>query len=167
MLDRVKEWVCGLEVLLDSGLLLKVQVAVLVHQLWPSLESSNLATVIHALITCCWLFHLLQCSVLTTHEKMLRKYKIQQGCCVILLLHELQWLPIYFQAQSEMFIRTLKAQNILGPGLLKDCLLPYVPLTHSGHSMRPHSTCPCLSRHSRDFSVVSLILWNALPRRPV
>uniref|UniRef100_A0A803SYC2 Reverse transcriptase domain-containing protein n=1 Tax=Anolis carolinensis TaxID=28377 RepID=A0A803SYC2_ANOCA len=136
---------CSLGVLLDSGLTLEAQVSAvagrafaqlkLVRQLRPYLEKSDLAMVVHALVTS----RLDYCNALYVGLplKTARKLQLVQHSAALvlmgaryrerstLLFKELHWLPFIFRAQFKVQIITSKALNALGPTCLRDRISPY------------------------------------------
>ncbi|KAF7241018.1 RNA-directed DNA polymerase from mobile element jockey [Varanus komodoensis] len=143
----LRDKVRSLGVLLDPELSLEAQVTAvarsaflqlwLIHQLRPYLEYDCLATVTHALVTSRLNF----CNALYMGLplKMVRILQLVQnraarlltgtGCCVHMtpVLRQLHWLPIEVRAQFKVLVMTYKALNGLGPGYLKERLLPYMP----------------------------------------
>ncbi|KAF7248518.1 NHP2-like protein 1 [Varanus komodoensis] len=150
-LDRValplKNRVCSLGVLLDPKLSLEAQVTAvvrsaflqlrLVHQLHPYQEEDCLVTVTHTLVTSQLDF----CNVLYVGLplKTVRILQMVQNRAARLLkgtgryshitpvLYQLHWFPIEVRAQFKVLVITYKALNGLGPGYLKERLLPYFP----------------------------------------
>ncbi|KAF7247322.1 Collagen alpha-5(VI) chain [Varanus komodoensis] len=86
------------------------------------------------------------------------------------VLYQLHWLPIEVWAQFKVLVITYKALNGLGPGYLKECLLPYLPshpLRSVAEALLREPSVKDIRRQStrrRAFSVVVPHLWNALPR---
>ncbi|KAF7239784.1 Solute carrier family 2, facilitated glucose transporter member 11 [Varanus komodoensis] len=141
----LKDRVHSLGVLLDLELSLEAQVTAVVRsaflQLWLihqlHLENDCLATVTHALVTSQLDF----CNALYVGLplKTVRILQMVQNRAARLLtgtgryspitpvLHQLHWLPIEVRAQFKVLVITYKALNGLGPGYLKECLLPYLP----------------------------------------
>ncbi|KAF7248501.1 RNA-directed DNA polymerase from mobile element jockey, partial [Varanus komodoensis] len=142
-----KDKVRSLGVLLDPELSLEAQVTVvagstflqrrLIHQLCSYLEDDCLATVIHALI----ISQLDFCNALYVGLplKTVRILQLMQNRAARLLtgtghyfhitpvLYQLHWLPIEVWAQFKVLVITYKALYGLGPGYLKERLLPYLP----------------------------------------
>ena len=52
-----------------------------------------------------------------------------------LLLRELHWVPVCFRVQFKVLVITFKALHGMGPGCLKDRLIP-ITLTHPTRSGR-------------------------------
>ncbi|KAF7237429.1 Motile sperm domain-containing protein 1 [Varanus komodoensis] len=143
----LKDKVCSLGVLLDPELSLEAQVTAvarsaffqlrLIHQLRPYLENDCLATVTHALVTSRLDF----CNALYVGLPLKTVWILQmvQNRAARLLagtgrysritpvLYQLHWLPIEVRAQFKVLVITYKALNGLGPGYLKERLLPYLP----------------------------------------
>uniref|UniRef100_A0A803TMD6 Reverse transcriptase domain-containing protein n=1 Tax=Anolis carolinensis TaxID=28377 RepID=A0A803TMD6_ANOCA len=186
----LKAQVRSLGVLLDSALTLDAQVSAvagrafaqlkLVRQLRPYLVKSDLATVVHALVTS----RLDYCNALYVGLplKTARKLQLVQRSAALLLtgayyrerstllLKELHWLPFTFRTQFKVQVITYKALNGLGPSYLSDRLSPYEParsLRSSGEallSLPPPSQARLVGMRERAFSVVAPRLWNSLPR---
>ncbi|KAF7237088.1 Stomatin-like protein 1, partial [Varanus komodoensis] len=109
----------------------------LVHQLRPYLESHCLAVAIHALVTS----QLDYCNVLSMRLplKTVQILQLVQNRAARLLtgtghyshimpvLCQCHWLAIEVQAQFKVLVLTYKALSGLGPGYLKDGLLPRRP----------------------------------------
>ncbi|XP_053169630.1 uncharacterized protein LOC128353010 [Hemicordylus capensis] len=185
----LKEQVRSLGVLLDPALLLEAQVEAvargafaqfrLVRQLRPFLKKADLATVTHALVTS----RLNYCNTLYVGLPLKNNQKLQlvQNAAARVLsraarwehitpiLKELHWLPVCFRVQFKVLVLTFKALNGLGPGYLRDRLLPRVAahLTRSSEGALlwvPTMREAWLScTRDRAFSVAAPRLWNALP----
>ncbi|XP_053100645.1 uncharacterized protein LOC128322765 [Hemicordylus capensis] len=185
----LKEQVCSLGVLLDLALLLEAQVEVvargafawlrLARQLRPFLEKADLATETHALVTS----QLDYCDTLFVGLPLKNIWKLQlvQNAAARVLsgaawwehitpiLKELHWLPVCFRVQFKVLVLTFNALNGLGPGYLRDHLLPRV----AAHLMRSSEGAllqvptmrevRLLCMQDRAFSVAAPRLWNALP----
>ncbi|KAF7237686.1 putative RNA-directed DNA polymerase from transposon BS, partial [Varanus komodoensis] len=148
VLDRValplKDRVYNLGVLLAPELSLEFQVVAvaflqlrLIHQLHPYLDEHSLATVIHALVTS----HLDYCNMLCVRLPLNTVQILQlvlnrtarpltetsHYSHVTPVLYQLHWLPVEVWAQFKVLVLTYKALNSLGPGYLKEHLLPYMP----------------------------------------
>uniref|UniRef100_R4GDA2 Reverse transcriptase domain-containing protein n=1 Tax=Anolis carolinensis TaxID=28377 RepID=R4GDA2_ANOCA len=186
----LKAQVRSLGVLLDSSLTLDAQVSAvagrafaqlkLVRQLRPYLVKSDLAMVVHALVTS----RLDYCNALYVGLplKTARKLQLVQRSAALvltgaqyrerstLLFKELHWLPLIFRTQFKVLVITYQAQNGLGPIYLRDRLSPYEPvrsLRSSGEallSLPPASQARLVGTRDRAFSVVAPRLWNSLPR---
>ncbi|KAF7251494.1 Papilin [Varanus komodoensis] len=143
----LKDRVHSLEVLLNPELSLEAQVTAvarnaflqlrLIRQLCPYLEDNCLA-----IVTLAWVTSRLDfCNALHVGLPLKTVWILQmvQNRAVKLLtgtwryshitpvLYQLHWLPIEVWAQFEVLVITYKALNSLGPGYLKECLLPYLP----------------------------------------
>ncbi|XP_062992110.1 uncharacterized protein LOC134404983, partial [Elgaria multicarinata webbii] len=86
------------------------------------------------------------------------------------VLLQLHWLPVQVRARFKVLVLTFKALNGLGPGYLKERLLPYVPTrtlrSSTGgllHEPLPKEVRQVATRR-RAFSAVAPRLWNELPR---
>ncbi|KAF7249234.1 1-phosphatidylinositol 4,5-bisphosphate phosphodiesterase beta-1 [Varanus komodoensis] len=186
----LKDRVCRLGVLLNPELSLEAQVTDVVrstflqlqlsHQLRPYLEDDCLATVTHALVTS----QLDYCNTLYMGLSLKTVWILQmvQNRAARLLtgtghyshitpvLYQLHWLSIEVWAQFQVLVITYKALNGLGPGYLKERLLPYLPscpLRSAAEALLRESSMRDIMRQStrrRAFSVVAPHLWNALPR---
>ncbi|KAF7239825.1 Ran-binding protein 17 [Varanus komodoensis] len=143
----LKDRVHSLGLLLDPELSLEAQVTAvarsaflqlrLIHQLRHYLEEDCLATVTHALVTSRLDF----CNALYVGLPLKTVWilqMVQNGAARMLLgtgryshitpvLFQLHWLPIEVRAQFKVLVITYKALNGLGPGYLKEHLLPYLP----------------------------------------
>uniref|UniRef100_A0A803T4Q0 Reverse transcriptase domain-containing protein n=1 Tax=Anolis carolinensis TaxID=28377 RepID=A0A803T4Q0_ANOCA len=193
VLDRValplKTQVRSLGVFLDSSLSLEPQVSAvargaftqlrLVRQLHSFLGRSDLATVVHALVTS----RLDYCNTLYVGSplKMAQKLQLVQWAAARLitgaayrertnpLLSQLYWLPICYRAQFKVLVLTYKALNGSGPIYLFERISSYEPvrsLRSSGEallSVPPASQARLVGTRDRAFSVVAPQLWNALP----
>ncbi|KAF7239347.1 Membrane metallo-endopeptidase-like 1 [Varanus komodoensis] len=92
------------------------------------------------------------------------------GLWRLLKMHFESLQPAQVWAQFNVLVITCKALNSLGPGYLKERLLPYVP----AHTLRSGADAllqePSLKEirrvttRRRAFSVVAPQLWNSLPR---
>uniref|UniRef100_A0A803TNY3 Reverse transcriptase domain-containing protein n=1 Tax=Anolis carolinensis TaxID=28377 RepID=A0A803TNY3_ANOCA len=186
----LKAQVRSLGVLLDSSLALDAQVSAvagrafahlkLVHQLRPYLEKSDLATVVHALVTS----RLDYCNALYVGLplKTARKLQLVQRSAArfltgagyrehtMPLLKQLHWLPINCRAQFKVQVLTYKALHSLGPTYLRDRISSYEPvrtLRSSGEALLalpPPSQVRLVGTRERAFSAVAPRLWNALPK---
>ncbi|XP_062825481.1 uncharacterized protein LOC134295910 [Anolis carolinensis] len=185
----LKTQVRSLRVLLDSSLSLEPQVSAvargafaqlrLVHQLRPFLGRSDLATVVHALLTS----RLDYCNTLYVGLplKTAQKLQLVQWAAARLitgaayrehttpLLSQLHWLPICYRAQFKVLVLTFKALNGSGPTYLSERISSYQPtrtLRSSGEallSIPPASQARLVGTRDRAFSVVAPRLWNSLP----
>uniref|UniRef100_A0A803TL80 Reverse transcriptase domain-containing protein n=1 Tax=Anolis carolinensis TaxID=28377 RepID=A0A803TL80_ANOCA len=185
----LKTQVRSLGVLLDSSLSLEPQVSAvargafaqlrLVRQLRPFLGRSDLATVVHALVTA----RLDYCNALYVGLplKTARKLQLVQRAAARLitgaayrerttpLLSQLHWLPICYRAQFKVLVLTYKALNGSGPIYLSEHISSYEParsLRSSGEallSVPPASQARLVGTRDRAFSVVAPRLWNTLP----
>ncbi|KAF7249257.1 Testican-1 [Varanus komodoensis] len=146
----------------------------------PYLEEECLATVTHALVTS-WLDF---CNALYVGLplKTVRILQMVQNIAARLLmgtgryshitqvLYQLHWLPIEVWPQFKVLVITYKALNGLGPGYLKERLLPYLPsrpLRSAAEALLWEPSMKDIRRQStrrRAFSAVAPHLWNALPR---
>ena len=85
------------------------------------------------------------------------------------ILYKLHWLPVAVRAQFKVLVLTYKALNGLGPGYLKDRLLPYEPAWQLSSSQGTLLKDPSLKEvrgtacRQRAFSAAAPRLWNALP----
>uniref|UniRef100_A0A803SSU4 Reverse transcriptase domain-containing protein n=2 Tax=Anolis carolinensis TaxID=28377 RepID=A0A803SSU4_ANOCA len=185
----LKTQVRSLGVLLDSSLSLEPQVLAvarrafaqlrLVRQLRPFLGRSDLATVVHALVTA----RLDYCNALYVGLplKTARKLQLVQRAAARLitgaayrerttpLLSQLHWLPICYRAQFKVLVLTYKALNGSGPIYLSERISSYEPtrtLRSSGEallSIPPASQARLVGTRDRAFSVAAPRLWNSLP----
>ena len=93
---------------------------------------------------------------------------LQLGCCLRLptfqhvtpLLKNLHWLPIHYQARSTVIVLVHEVLIDLGPGYLRECLLPYQPAwsLRSSEGMLlvvPHRPIHIETTKGRAFSVVA------------
>ncbi|KAF7250196.1 Cytoplasmic polyadenylation element-binding protein 1 [Varanus komodoensis] len=137
----------SLGVPLDPELSLEAQVTVvarsaflqlrLIHQLCPLLGNDCLATVTHALVTsrldfCNALYvglPLKMVRILQLVQNRAARLLMGTGRCshITPVLRQLHWLPIEVWAQFRVLVMTYKPLNGLGPGYLKERLLPYMP----------------------------------------
>ncbi|KAF7246618.1 Mitochondrial tRNA-specific 2-thiouridylase 1 [Varanus komodoensis] len=137
----------SLGVLLDPELSLEAQVTAvarsaflqlrLIHQLRLFLENDCLATVTHTLVTsrldfCNALYvglPLKTVRILQLVQNRAARLLTGTGRCshITPVLRQLHWLPIEVRAQFKVLVMTYKALNGLGPGYLKERLLPYMP----------------------------------------
>ncbi|XP_062830407.1 uncharacterized protein LOC134297289 [Anolis carolinensis] len=151
----------------------------LVCQLRPYLGKSDLATVVHALVTS----RLDYCNALYVGLplKTARKLQLVQRAAARLLtgaayrehttplLSQLHWLPICYRAQFKVLVLAYKALNGSGPIYLSERIFPYEPtrtLRSSGEallSVPPASQARRVGTRDRAFSVVAPRLWNSLP----
>uniref|UniRef100_A0A803TWJ5 Reverse transcriptase domain-containing protein n=1 Tax=Anolis carolinensis TaxID=28377 RepID=A0A803TWJ5_ANOCA len=184
----LKTQVHSLGVLLDSSLSLEPQVSVmareafaelrLVHQLHPYLRKSDLATVVHVLVTS----RLDYCNALYMGLplKTARKLQLVQQAEARLisgaayrerttpLLSQLHWMPICYRAQFKVLVLACKALNGSGPTYLSERISPYEPtrtLRSSGEALLvipPASQVRLVGKRDRAFSVVAPWLWNSL-----
>uniref|UniRef100_A0A803SZA6 Reverse transcriptase domain-containing protein n=1 Tax=Anolis carolinensis TaxID=28377 RepID=A0A803SZA6_ANOCA len=187
----LKTQVRSLGVLLDSLLSLEPQFLVvargtfaelrLVHQLRPYLGKSDLATVVHTLVTT----RLDYGNVLYVGLplKTARKLQLVQRAAARLitgaayrehttpLLRQLHWLPICYRAQFKVLVLAYKALNGSGPTYLSERIFSYEPtrtLRSSGEallSVPPASQVWLVATRNRAFSVVAPRLWNSLPSK--
>uniref|UniRef100_A0A803SRC4 Reverse transcriptase domain-containing protein n=1 Tax=Anolis carolinensis TaxID=28377 RepID=A0A803SRC4_ANOCA len=185
----LKAQVRSLGVLLDSSLTLEAQVSAvagrafaqlkLVRQLRPYLVKSDLATVVHALVTS----RLDYCNALYVGLplKTARKLQLVQRAAARLLtganyrerstplFKELHWLPIIFRSQFKVQVLTYKTLNGLGPAYLCDRISRYEPtrpLRSSGRallSLPPPSQARLAGTREQAFSIVAPRIWNSLP----
>nr|XP_060608896.1 uncharacterized protein LOC132760735 [Anolis sagrei ordinatus] len=189
----LKMQVRSLGVILDSSLSLEPQVSAvagrayaqlkLVHQLRPYLGKSDLATVVHALVTS----QIDYCNALYVGLplKTVRKLQLVQRAAVRLLtgasyrehttplLCQLHWLPVQFRAQFNLFSseHNLTYKTLYGSGAvyLSERISLYVPprsLRSSGEALfstPPLSQVRLVGTRSRAFSVVAPHLWNSFP----
>ncbi|KAF7251258.1 Ephrin type-A receptor 6, partial [Varanus komodoensis] len=174
-----------LQLIMSKELFLEAQVTVvarstflqlqLIHQLRPYLEDDCLTTVTHALVTS-WLDF---CNTLYVGLplKTVRILQMVQNRAarlltgtghyshITLVLYQLHWLPIEVRAQFKVLVITYKALNGLGPGYLKECLLPYLPsrpLRSAAEALLREHSLKDIRRHStrrRAFSAVQVRLW--------
>ncbi|XP_078241606.1 uncharacterized protein LOC140704410 [Pogona vitticeps] len=186
----LKDRVRSLGVLLDPSLTLEAQVDSVsrgaflqlrrIYQLRPYLDEQNLAAVTHALVTT----RLDYCNALYVGLplKTVRRLQLAQNRAARLVsgaaarthitpvLKNLHWLPVAARAQFKVLTLTYKALNGLGPGYLKDRLLPYVPARPLRSGQEALLKVPSLKEvkgmacRNRAFSVVAPQLWNTLPR---
>ncbi|XP_061477657.1 uncharacterized protein LOC133382019 [Rhineura floridana] len=185
----LKEQVRSLGVLFGPSLSLEAQVASVarnafyhlrfVAQLRPYLDSDNLASVVHALVTS----RLDYCNALYVGLplKTVRKLQLVQNAAARLLtrtrwsahitpvLARLHWLPICFRARFKVLVLTYKALHGVGPQYLVEHLSRYEP-TRSLRSISKallrvptHQDARRIVIRSRAFSVVAPELWNSLP----
>ncbi|XP_067316846.1 uncharacterized protein [Anolis sagrei] len=149
------------------------------RQLRPYLGKSDLATVVHALVTS----RLDYCNALYVGLplKTARKLQLVQRAAAMLLtgagrrehttplLSQLHWLPICYRAQFKVLMLSYKALNGSGPKYLADRISAYEPtraLRSSGEallSVPPVSQARLAGTRERAFSVVAPRLWNTLP----
>uniref|UniRef100_A0A803T7X0 Reverse transcriptase domain-containing protein n=1 Tax=Anolis carolinensis TaxID=28377 RepID=A0A803T7X0_ANOCA len=153
----LKALVRSLGVLLDSSLTLEAQVSAvagrafaqlkLVRQLRPYLVKSDLATVVHALVTS----RLDYCNSLYVGLplKTARKLQLVQRAAARFLtganyrerstplFKELHWLPFTFRTQFKVQVLTYKALNGLGRTYLSDHISPMNPHDLFVHRGRP------------------------------
>nr|XP_060615104.1 uncharacterized protein LOC132764950 [Anolis sagrei ordinatus] len=159
----------------DTQLLLRLEV----RQLRPYLGKSDLATVVHALVTS----RIDYCNALYVGLplKTARKLQMVQRSAARLLtgaalrehttplLSQLHWLPICYQAQFKVLALAYKALHSSGPTYLSERISTYEPartLRSSGEallSVPPASQARLAGTRDRAFSVVAPRLWNALP----
>ncbi|XP_067320958.1 uncharacterized protein [Anolis sagrei] len=145
----------------------------------PALLKSDLATVVHALVTS----RLDYCNALYVGLplKTARKLQLVQRAAAMLLtgagrrehtsplLFQLHWLPICYRAQFKVLVLSYKALNSSGPKYLSDRISAYDPtrtLRSSGEallSIPPASQARLAGTRERAFSVVAPRLWNTLP----
>uniref|UniRef100_A0A8C7E7H9 Reverse transcriptase domain-containing protein n=1 Tax=Naja naja TaxID=35670 RepID=A0A8C7E7H9_NAJNA len=184
--DRVH----NLGVLLDSQLSLEEQVGAvtrgafaevcLVRQLCPYLNRDALRTVTHALVTS----QINYCNALymglplrTTRRLQLVQNAaarvvmgVSRYSIITSLLRKLHWLPVALWMRFKVLVITYKALHGLGPGYLRERLLP----TSASHRpVRSHRQgllgvlsarqCWLVTPRCRAFSVGALTLWNQLP----
>ena len=140
----LRDRVCILGVLLDPGLTLEAQVDSVarstflqlqkLYQPWPYLDKQSLMTVMHALVTS----RIDYCNVLYVRLPLKTVWRLQliQNRAAWLvsggatrehirpILFKLHWLPVAAQAQFKVLVLMYKALNGMGPGYLKDRLLP-------------------------------------------
>ena len=86
------------------------------------------------------------------------------------LLRELHWLPVVFRVRFKVLVTTFRALHGLGPGYLRDRLLPS---TASHRPVRSHregllqvpsaKQCWLSAPRGRAFSVGAPTIWNELP----
>ena len=86
------------------------------------------------------------------------------------LLRELHWLPVVFRVRFKVLVTTFKALHGIGPGYLRDRLLPPIashrPVrSHREGLLRVPSAklCQLVTPRGRAFSVGAPALWNELP----
>uniref|UniRef100_R4GD80 Reverse transcriptase domain-containing protein n=1 Tax=Anolis carolinensis TaxID=28377 RepID=R4GD80_ANOCA len=186
----LKTQVPSLGVLLDSSLSLEPQVSVVARgafvqlrrmcQLCPFLGRSDLAMVVHALVTS----RLDYCNAFYVGLPLKTVWKLQlvQHAAAKLitgmtyrerttpLLSQLHWLPICYRAQFKVLVLTYKALNGSSPIYLSEHISSYEParsLRSSGVallSVPPASEARLVGTGDRAFSVVAPGLWNTLPR---
>nr|XP_060618433.1 uncharacterized protein LOC132767443 [Anolis sagrei ordinatus] len=145
----------------------------------PYLGKSDLATVVHALVTS----RLDYCNALYVGLplKTARKLQlVQRAAAMVLtgagrrehttpLLYQLHWLPISYRTQFKVLALAFKALNGSGPTYLSERISAYQPartLRSSGEallSIPPASQVRLAGTRDRAFSVVAPRLWNALP----
>ena len=175
--------------LLDPSLTLEAQVDSVargaflqlrkLYQLWPYLDERSLMTVTHALVTS----HIDYCNALYVGLplKTIRQLQLVQNQAawlvsggttrehIKLILFKLHWLPVAAWAQFQVLVLTYKALNSLGPGYLKDRLLPYGPtrqLRSSQEALLEELSLKearGMACKQRAFSAAAPRLWNALP----
>ena len=86
------------------------------------------------------------------------------------VLFQLHWLPVQVRARFKVLVLTFKALNGLGPGYLKERLLPYVPAQtlRSSSEVLLREPLPKevgqVATRRRAFSAVAPRLWNELPK---
>uniref|UniRef100_A0A803TXH6 Reverse transcriptase domain-containing protein n=1 Tax=Anolis carolinensis TaxID=28377 RepID=A0A803TXH6_ANOCA len=194
VLDEValplKMQVRSLGVFLDSSLTLDAQVLAvaarafaqlkLVRQLQLYFVKSDLAMVVHALVTSMMDY----CSALYVGLplKTARKLLLVQRSAARLLtganykerltslVKELHWLLFTFRSQFKVQVLTYKALNSLGPVYLCDRFCPYEParsLRSSGEALLSFPSllqAQLAGTREKAFSVVAPQLWNSLPR---
>uniref|UniRef100_A0A803TP95 Reverse transcriptase domain-containing protein n=1 Tax=Anolis carolinensis TaxID=28377 RepID=A0A803TP95_ANOCA len=154
----LKTQVRSLGVLLDSSLSLEPQVSAvargafaelrLVRQLRPYLGRSDLATVVHALVTSRLDYG--NALYVGLPLKTARKLQLVQRAAARLttgaayrvrttpMLSQLHWLPICYRAQFKVLVLTYKALNGSGPPYLSERISPYEPsrtLKSSGEAL--------------------------------
>ncbi|KAF7249427.1 Galectin-related protein, partial [Varanus komodoensis] len=184
----LKDRVRSLGVLLDPSLEAQVTAVArsaflqlwLIHQLRPYLEDDCLVTVTQTLVTS----RLDICNALYVGLPLKTVWILQmvQNRAARLLtgtghyshitpvLFQLHWLPIEVRAQFKLLVITYKALNGLGPGYLKEHLLPYLPscpLRSAVEALLREPSVKGIRRQStqrRAFSAVAPHLGNALPR---
>uniref|UniRef100_A0A803TAK2 Reverse transcriptase domain-containing protein n=1 Tax=Anolis carolinensis TaxID=28377 RepID=A0A803TAK2_ANOCA len=185
----LKTQVHSLGVLLDSSLSLEPQVSAvargafapprLVCQLCPYLGRSDLAMVVHALVTS----RLDYCNALYVGLplKTARKLQLVQRTAARLitgaayrerttpLLSQLHWLPIGYRAQFKVLVLAYKALNGSGPTYLSKRISSYEPMRTLRSSREALLSIPPVSQtrlartRDRAFSVVAPRLRNSLP----
>uniref|UniRef100_A0A803TFX4 Reverse transcriptase domain-containing protein n=1 Tax=Anolis carolinensis TaxID=28377 RepID=A0A803TFX4_ANOCA len=185
----LKTQVRSLGVLLDSSLSLEPQVSAvargalaqlkLVRQLCPFLGRSDLAMVVHTLVTA----RLDYCNALYVGLplKTSRKLQLVQRAAARLitgaayrerttpLLSQLHWLPICYRAQFKVLVLTYKAVNGSGPIYLSERISSYEPARSLRSSVEallsvpPASQARLVGMRDRAFSVDAHWLWNTLP----
>ncbi|XP_061474960.1 small ribosomal subunit protein uS7 isoform X1 [Rhineura floridana] len=181
----LKEQVRSLGVLFDPSLSLEAQVArnafyhlQLVAQLRPYLDSDDLASVVHALVTS----RLDYCNALYVGLplKTVRKLQLVQNAAARLLmwtrrsahitpvLARLHWLPICFRARFKVLVLTYKALHGMGPQYLVERLSQYEPTRTLRSTSKAllrvpsHREARRVMTRTRAFSVVAPELWNSL-----
>lgn len=106
---------------------------------WAFLEQETLLLVIHRHL----LHELLQC---TLHGTTLEHYleaaaiwnvvdwavlSVPGVAHVTPLLHKLHWVPVYFRAKFKMLVITFKVLHSIGPGYLRNHLIPITSISLS------------------------------------
>ncbi|XP_061485295.1 uncharacterized protein LOC133385720 isoform X1 [Rhineura floridana] len=185
----LKEQVRSLGVLFDPSLSLEAQVASvarnafyhlrLVAQLRPYLDSDDLASVVHALVTS----RLDYCNALYVGLplKIVRKLQLVQNAAARLLtrtrrsahitpvLARLHWLPICFRAKFKVLVLTYKALHGMGPQYLVERVSQYETTRTLRSTSKAllrvpsHQEAWRMVTRNRAFSVVAPELWNGLP----
>ncbi|XP_058052944.1 uncharacterized protein LOC131205078 isoform X2 [Ahaetulla prasina] len=185
-----RELVRSLGVLLDARLSLEEHLTAvargafyqvrLIRQLRPFLDRDSLCTVTHALVTS----RLDYCNALYMGLplKSTRRLQLVQNAAargiegasrsfhITPLLRKLHWLPVVFCVQFKVLVITFKALHGIGPGYLRDRLLPPIA---SHRPVRSHregllgvpsaKQCRLAGPRGRAFSVGAPTLWNELP----
>ncbi|XP_058023146.1 uncharacterized protein LOC131190137 [Ahaetulla prasina] len=152
----------------------------LICQLRPFLDRDALCTVTHALVTS----RLDYCNALYMGLplKSTRRLQLVQNAAarviegavrsshVTPILRRLHWLPVVFRVRFKVLVTTFKALHGLGPGYLRDRLLPS---SISQRPVRSHregllrmpsaKQCRLVAPRGRAFSVGAPTLWNELP----
>ena len=175
--------------LLDPSLTLEAQVDSVargtflhlqkLYQLQPYLGERSLMTVTHALVTSC--IDYCNAFYVGLPLKTVRRLQLVQNRTARLvsggvarehikpILFKLHWLPVAARAQFKVLVLTYKALNGLGPGYLKNHLLPY-ELTWELRSSQgallkepSHKEVRGMVCRQRAFSAAAPRLWNAIP----
>ena len=143
----LKDCICSLGVFLDPSLQMTAQMDAmtrsahyqlrLIRQLRPFLELEDPKMVVHTLVTSRLDF----CNALYIGLPLclVRKLQLVQNMAARLVtgtprgdhitpvLKSLHWLPISFRVKYKVLVITFKALHDLGPGYLRDHLLPHNP----------------------------------------
>ncbi|XP_058023847.1 uncharacterized protein LOC131190529, partial [Ahaetulla prasina] len=152
----------------------------LIRQLRPFLDRDALCTVTHALVTS----RLDYCNALYMDlplESTRRLQLVQNAAACVIegvgwsshvtpILRRLHWLPVVFRVRFKVLVTTFKMLHGLGPGYLRDRLLPSctsqrLVRSHREGLLRVPSAkqCRLAAPRGRAFSVGAPTLWNELP----